>query len=321
MKIVLITPAPVGSRHGNRNTAVRWAGMLRELGHRAKVQVAWDGSPADAMLALHARRSYESILKFSAQFPGRPLIAVLTGTDLYRDIGADASAQQSLRLATRLVVLQEAGLDELAPPLRAKTRVIYQSSKYIAAQPALQELFEVCVIGHLRDEKDPFRAALALTYLPRTSRLQITHAGMAMSESTAQQARQMMQLQARYRWLGEVTRGKAHRLLARSRLMVISSRMEGGANVVSEALMAGTPILASRIPGNIGMLGEDYAGYFPVEDERALAALLNKAETDQEFLSRLQRQCRARRELVLPESEKRALAELLRDAAGTLRPD
>jgi putative glycosyltransferase (TIGR04348 family) len=320
MKIALITPAPVGSRHGNRNTALRWARLLRELGHRTRVQVAWDGSSADAMLALHARRSYESIQKFSAQCPGRPLIVVLTGTDLYRDIVADVSAQRSLHLATRLVVLQDAGLEELAPPLRAKTRVIYQSTNRIDAQRPLRSLFEVCVIGHLRDEKDPFRTALALSYLPHTSRLIVTHVGMAMSEATTQQARQMMQLQARYRWLGEVTLGKAQRLVARSRLMVISSRIEGGANVVSEALMAGTPILASRIPGNIGMLGDDYAGYFPVADERALAALLIKAETDADFLAHLQGQCRVRRELILPESEKRALADLLQDDARTLRP-
>ena len=313
LKIALITPAAPGSRHGNRGTATRWAGMLRELGHKVSIQVDWDGSSADLMLALHARRSHASIRNFAVCCPHHPLILALTGTDLYRDIRSDAEAQASLQLATRIIVLQEKGLDELAPTLRRKTYVVHQSAQTARRPTSLKTCFEVVVSGHLRDEKDPFRAAAALAYLPQQSRIRIIHIGGATSPAMAAEAQAWMQRELRYRWLGEVTHGKALRLLARSRLMVISSRMEGGANVVSEALANRVPVIASRIAGNIGMLGKNYAGYYRVEDEQALARRLARAETDRLYYQKLAAQCRARRPLVTHASERKALRCVLRN--------
>ena len=314
MKIALITPAAPGSRHGNRGTATRWAGMLRELGHAVSIQVDWDGTPADVMLALHARRSHASIRNFALCCPYHPLILALTGTDLYRDIRTDEAAQESMQLATRMIVLQERGLTELAPALRRKTGVVYQSALTVPRPPPLKACFEVVVSGHLREEKDPFRAAAALAYLPEESRVRVTHIGGAMSDAMRQEAKQWMARDKRYRWLGEVAHAKALRLLARSRLMVISSRMEGGANVVSEALANNVPVLASRVSGNIGMLGRYYAGYYPLEDERALARLLLRAETDAAFYRKLLTQCRARKPLVTHASERGALKHALAEA-------
>src|SRR5688572_8447819 len=223
MKIVLITPAAPGARTGNRGTALRWAGMLRELGHKVTIQVEWDGSHADLMLALHARRSHASIRNFVVCFPDHPLILALTGTDLYRDIRSDPEAQASLQLATRIIVLQEMGLDELAPPLRRKAHVVYQSAQTLPRVTPLKSCFEVIVSGHLREEKDPFRAAAALARLPQQSRIRVTHIGGALSPAMVAEAQHWMKREPRYRWLGEVARGKALRLLARGRLMVISS--------------------------------------------------------------------------------------------------
>ena len=311
MKILIVTPAGAKSRYGNRNTAARWALLLRGLGHRVALQVTWNGEAADMMIALHARRSHDSIKRFSLAYPDRPLVVALTGTDLYRDIRSDANARESMRLATRMVVLQDMGLNELSPALRGKTRVIYQSARTVVLPPPLKSCFEIVVSGHLREEKDPFRAAAALAHLPAASRIRLTHLGGAMSPEMARQARQWMATEPRYRWLGELDHWKALRLLARSRLMVISSRMEGGANVVSEALAAGVPVIASGISGNIGMLGTDYAGYYRPEDEKALAKLLLRAESDPAFYRRLRKQCAARRYLVSPRLEQRALKKLL----------
>ena len=308
---MIVTPAAAGSRYGNRNTAARWASLLRKLGHRVVVQVSWDGTPADAMIALHARRSHESLMRFKQARPARPVVLALTGTDLYRDIRVDPSARESMLVSDRLIVLQDMGLKELSPVLRRKTRVIYQSARLVAPQPPLKSCFEVAVSGHLREEKDPFRAAAALHYVPPPSRIRVTHMGGAMSEEMASEARQWMAREPRYHWLGELPRGGALRRLARSRLMVISSRMEGGANVVSEALAVGVPVIASRISGNIGMLGPDYAGYYPVEDEKALARLLWRAECDAVYYRRLKQQCAARRHLVHPQREARNLGKLL----------
>jgi putative glycosyltransferase (TIGR04348 family) len=311
MKIALITPAAPGARNGNRGTAVRWAGMLRELGHRVSIQVDWDGVPVDLMLALHARRSHASIRNFAMCCPHHPLILALTGTDLYRDIRNDPEAQASLPLATRFIVLQEMGLRELAPALRRKTHVVYQSAQRVKPVPPLKSCFEVIVSGHLREEKDPFRAAAALAHLPPQSRIRVTHIGGAMSPAMAAEAQAWMQREPRYRWLGEVPNGKALRLLSRARLMVISSRMEGGANVVSEALTNDVPVIASRIPGNIGMLGTDYAGYYPLANEKALARLLTHTETDKTYYRALLAQCRTRKPFTTRASERSALQRAL----------
>jgi putative glycosyltransferase (TIGR04348 family) len=316
LRISIITPAAMHARNGNRNTATRWARLLRALGHRVSVEREWSGTPADLMIALHARRSHSSIERYAKSFPERPLVVVLTGTDLYRDIRTDPDAKRSLALARRLVVLQDCGVKELAAPLRAKTRVVYQSARAVPRQAPLASCFEVVVSGHLREEKDPFRAAAALAHLPSESRIRVTHIGAAMSAGMSVEARAWMTREARYRWLGEVPRWRALRLLARSRVMVLSSRMEGGANVVSEALALGVPVIASRIPGNVGMLGARYAGYYPVCDERSLAHMLHRAERDDAYYRALRRSCAARAFLVAPEREQAALGKLITEAAA-----
>ena len=93
MRIQLITPAPLRLNNGNKITALRWARILRLLGHKVKVQQFYDGARCDLLIALHARRSYPSIEEFHRLHPGLPLIVVLTGTDLYRDIRTDPNAQ------------------------------------------------------------------------------------------------------------------------------------------------------------------------------------------------------------------------------------
>ncbi len=313
MKISLVTPAAVGSRNGNRTTADRWARFLRQMGHAVLLEEVWSEERSDLMIALHTRRSHPSIRRYAATHPDHPLVAVLTGTDLYQDIRFDEDAQDSLELATRVVVLQEAGLAELEPRHRTKARVIYQSAEPIRPQPQAKTFFDVCVVGNLRAEKDPFRCALAAQSLPPTSRIRIAHAGKAHSKEFAEQARALMSSEPRYRWLGEVPRWRVRRLLSRTHLLVQSSIMEGGANAVAEALAAGVPVVASHIPGNLGMLGEDYPGYYPVGDERALALLLERAETDTVFYESMQAWCTARRHLTLPERERDALGDLLRE--------
>ena len=317
MRIALITPYGREHRNGNWHTAARWARFLREAGHTVRTQVEWDGRGADLMLALHARRSFASIRAFAERFPSRPLIVTLTGTDLYRDIHEDADAQRALELAHRLIVLQERGPDELAAHLAAKTRVIYQSAPDIARQPAPPHTFEVLVIGHLRTEKDPFRAALATAYLPEHSHIRVTHLGGALSEEMAETAEMAQNKLPRWTWAGDVPHRTVLKRLARAHLLVISSVMEGGANVICEALAACVPVLASHMPGNVGMLGEDYPGYFPVGDERQLARLLLMAESDPDFYADLLSHAHARRGLMRPEQEASRLRQAVAEFEQT----
>jgi putative glycosyltransferase (TIGR04348 family) len=318
MRISLITPAPPGSRNGNRNTASRWAGFLRQLRHEVAVEQQWNGAPADMMIALHALRSHDSIRRYAKAFAKRPLVVALTGTDLYRDIGLYAAARESLTFATRLIVLQELGTAAVPSKQRDKVRVIYQSAPETEPQPPLRSCFEVVVSGHLREVKDPFRAAAALSLLPASSQIRVTHIGRALDGAMEAEAKAWMKREPRYRWRGELPRWRALRVLARGRVMVISSHMEGGANVVGEAIAAGVPVIASHIPGNVGMLGPRHPGYFAVGDERALSQLLLRAERDPAFYERLRRSSLARARFVAPERECRALQRLIAECGLAL---
>jgi putative glycosyltransferase (TIGR04348 family) len=246
------------------------------------------------------------------------VVVALTGTDLYRDLPASVSARQSLELATRIVALHPKALDRLPPCWRRKTTVIYQSARplpgglRLAADSWRRRHFDVCVIGHLRNVKDPFRAAFAARLLPPDSRVRVLQLGAAMTPEFAAQARSEMRTNPRYRWLGEQPPGRVRQVLARSRLVVLSSKMEGGANLVSEAVVAGIPLLASRIDGTVGLLGARYPGYFPWADTRALARLLLRTERDRRFLLRLEAYCRRLAPVFGPQRERVAWARLLR---------
>lgn len=310
-------------------TADRWAEILGGLGHQVSVASHWEGNPADFLVALHARKSHGSVVRFRTSHPDRPIVVALTGTDLYRDMrDPESEAWESAELADGLVVLQEKAPEALPEALREKTRVIYQSA------PELWERwrerregiaggdaegggeFQIALLAHLRPVKDPLLAARAARRLPDESTVRIVHCGAAMSPDLEIRAKEEMTRNPRYLWLGEVARAKALRILEQSRLLVLTSRLEGAGNVISEALSAGVPIACTRVDGLVGMLGEDYPGYFPVGDATALAALLRRAETEPAFYRWLHAACARRAPLVDPEREGEAWRELLEEVGG-----
>lgn len=307
MKIALITPASAKSRSGNRHTAVRWAAFLRSAGHKVQILTEWAGQPANLLLALHARRSHASIAAFSAAHPDLPVLLALTGTDVYRDIHSDASAKASLRLADRFIVLQPKATEELPSELRHLANVVYQSCASTRSWKPVSRGFRICIVGHLRDEKDPLCAARALSRIPRSVDIRIVQVGADLDEALGSEARALEAREPRYRWVSSVPHARALAWLSSSHLMVISSRLEGGANVVSEAIRIGVPIMASGISGNVGLLGSDYPGYFRPGDDRELASLMVRAATNVEFLRLLKQHVDSLQTLVAPENEARML--------------
>ena len=318
-RVCIVTPAAAAANNGNWRTAARWRRFLAPV---AQVHVAleWQGEPVDALIALHARRSAESIARFRNAHVDAPLALVFTGTDLYRDIEFDKGALYSLKCASHVVVLQDEGLMRLDRSARAKARVIVQSAGARARGAMVLRHLDFIAVGHLREEKDPLTLMRAARMLPADSPIRIVHIGDALDQELADAARRTAAECLRYRWLGGLSHDRARRWIAGSRALVHMSRIEGGANVVIEAIRSGVPVLASRIDGNVGLLGRDYGGYFPVGDAMALAALMQEFFFDPAFAAELTAQCAAREPRFTPEVERQQVQRLLADMLNRERP-
>ncbi len=321
--MVIVSPALAEANNGNWRTAHRWLGLLQDR-HAVRIIAQWPDADARGdrvMLALHARRSAPAVQAWCEERGPASLGLVLTGTDLYPDLQRDRAAMQSAEQARRLVLLQAQGPAALPPHLRDKARVIYQSATASRPVPKPRRRLRAVMVGHLRDVKSPQTLFEAARLLGPREDIRIDHIGDA-DEAWAAQARATEADCPSYRWLGPVHHATARRAIAKAHVLVHTSRVEGGAHVVMEAICSGTPVLASRIPGNVGLLGDDYDGYFAHGDAAALAQLLATCRAQQSrpaddpaaaLLIRLRAQCDRRAPLFHPEAERAALLQLVQD--------
>jgi len=278
MRILIVTPHAGTIATGNRCSAEQWRRLLEGVGHEVELAPSYDGQSAEVLVALNAERSHSSI----AAFRGKKIV-VLTGTDIYPEPGS--SARDSMRRADCLVALQSKAVEQVPAEFRSKVRVIVQ-----AAEPPAEKAesdakhFDIAVVAHLRAVKDPLRAAAAVRLLPESSKVRVRHVGAVLEPEFESLAQREMAENSRYQWLGEVEPAQAARLIANSDLLAITSHSEGAGRVVGEAVVAGTPVLSTRIDGVVGLLGEDYPGFFPVGNAAALAELIARAEGETGFL-------------------------------------
>jgi putative glycosyltransferase (TIGR04348 family) len=315
--LCIVTPALADANNGNWQTARRWARML-SCHYRVRVVQAWaSGDGGDVLLALHARRSAPSVAAWARTHPDRPLVLALTGTDLYRDITVDADAQRSLALAHRLIVLQEQGPLALPEALRDKCRVVFQSGTRRQTLAKTTAHLRAVMVGHLRDEKWPQTLFEAARLLRADEGIHIDHIGAALDPALGEAAQATALACPHYRWLGSLPHGATRSRMQRAHVLVHTSRMEGGAHVLMEAVLCGTPALASRIDGNVGMLGAGYGGYFPPGDAAALVQALRACRAGMGQpggrLDALHAQCEARAPLFDPRIEQAALLALLHE--------
>jgi putative glycosyltransferase (TIGR04348 family) len=310
--VKILTPYAAQANNGNWRTATRWARLLRSR-YRVIVQTASESRShdADCLIALHARRSFPAIRDWRERWPDKPLVVTLTGTDLYRDLPDSVEARASLQAADRLIVLQEDALSFLPRTERAKAHVIYQSAASLRACDKPRTRLNCILVGHLRSEKDPLTAMRAWEFLDRKDPIQLTHVGAALEEVLAEAALDLQRKESRYRWIGPKPHGWTRQAIKHAHLVIVPSKMEGGANVIVEAVTSGTPVVASRVSGNIGMLGEKFTGYFEVGDPEALAGLLKRYWEKPDSYRDLSQQCRARSALFQPEREQSALVRLI----------
>lgn len=324
--VVIVSPALADANNGNWQTARRWQQMLATR-HATRVVREWPDARADGhdavLLALHARKSAGSALAWARARGGRGLAVVLTGTDLYRDIHAHAEARATLDLAQVLVTLQDLGPRQLPAALRPRARVILQSTTARQPMAHTSRHLRAVMVGHLREEKDPLTLMKAARHLQEGPRpavpVFIDHIGEALDPALGAAAQATARACPGYRWLGGLPHEATRRRIQRAHVLVHASRMEGGAHVVMEAVASGTPVLASRIDGNLGMLGDDYVGCFEPGDAGGLAALLRRcaaglgASQADALLGQLARQCARRASLFEPARERAALLRLVDD--------
>lgn len=277
----------------------------------------------DGLLALHARRSAQSIRAWAETFPDKPLVVALTGTDLYRDIHQDNSAQNSLAFAHRLIVLQEQGSLEVPLQWRHKSRLVFQSTPRRSARPKTSRHLRAVMVGHLRDEKWPQVLFQACRQITPDEGILIDHIGQALDPELGDLAAQTARECSHYRWLGGLTHAQVRGHIQRAHVLVHTSRIEGGAHVILEAICSGTPVLASNIPGNVGMLGPGYSGYFEPGHSAQLVEMLRELHPGNQSgaarLDALNAQCNARAYLFEPPREQSALIDLLNELNWTSR--
>ncbi|MEM9134898.1 MAG: selenoneine biosynthesis selenosugar synthase SenB [Actinomycetota bacterium] len=329
-RIALAAPVRPTGGSGNDVTAARWAALLRAAGHDVEIVPVDEGDPepdvdglatAEVLIALHARRVAALVAAWRERFGSRPLVVALTGTDLYLDLSADgtarsSAARSSVATADRLIVLQAAAVARLAsfdPAWGAKAVVVHQSvdpDRLPARSPVVGE-FRVVVLAHLRAVKDPLLAATAVRRLPNDRPIVVHHAGGAVDDDWEARATAEAADNPRYVWHRELERTAALDLLASADVLACTSQQEGGANVVTEALALGVPVVGTRIEGNTGLLGDDHPGLVPVGDAGALAALFDRLLTDPAALADLANRSLARRTLTDPAIERRTLAALV----------
>jgi len=326
--LLIVTPYAAAANNGNWRTAARWARLLAP--HYRPIVQAGDapatdnaGAGAVALIALHARRSRRAIAAWRAAHPDRALVVALTGTDLYRDVPAgNADARASLSDADRLIVLQQDARDFVPAEFRRKVDVVYQSARALKPWPSKRADRLHCVlVAHLRDEKDPRTVFDAWGLLPADLPVTLTIIGAALDPALGQAARDLSAADPRVRWFGPRHNAWTRQAIKRAQLLLCPSKMEGGANVVVEAITAGTPVVASRMSGNLGMLGPDYAGYFPVGNAAALARLLTRIVREPSLSNTLAAQCARRAPLFTPDAERRTLEKAIAEALAARAAD
>jgi len=308
MDFLVITSSSGEALTGNRCTARQWAALLREMGHEVLVVDTFDGEDASVLIALHGARNHAAVAAFRQAVPPRKIVVALTGTDVYPQ--PTEETLDSLRMADRVVALQPRVRDRIPAEFHEKLRIIVQSARAPATVEPIHG-FDVCVVGHLRDVKDPLRAAAASHLLPETSKIRIRHAGAILEPSYHERVEREQAENARYAWLGELSASEAQQLMAQSRLQVVSSIFEGGSRVIGESIVAGTPVLAARNDASCSLLGEDYPGLYDAGDTRQLADLMARAETDRVFLDSLRDRTQRLAAQFDPRREREAWRELV----------
>jgi hypothetical protein len=286
MNIHLLSPAPDGyPSYGV--TAHRWAQLLAAQGHDVLISPPDRLEPCDLLIALGAVACATAVNRAYRHHPRLPVVVALTTHDLAA-LPRQPAAASAVELASRLVVFQPLAVSLLPPHLRAKAGVVFPAAAPLPSRVApRRDSLVVTVAAPLESAIDPLRAACAARLLPTSSRIRIEHFGAPIDESLAHEARRAMVDSSHYHWGGALPYEELRQRLAASHAVVVSHSSDARETILAEAAADRVPVIASRIPAHLGILGPHYPAYFDPGDTPQLAALLHQCESSPDFLRQL----------------------------------
>ena len=311
--VLIHSPYPRQKSQGNAVTAERMKRLLQSGGLNVAIHERGDNRiEAKCLIALNARKSAGEIFDFHQRWPDRKIIALLTGTDVNHP-EMEQSGSDTLRALAQsdaIVSLHDGFSHRIPADLLKKTKVIYPSVQFSdAAEHCPFEPWKVVIAGNFRDEKNPNLMIEAVAKLA-TSEIHF-HAYGAGSEYQ-DKLEQAAETYPKFHFHGVQERDVVLAAMQSARVLLNTSTEEGGANAICEAVMIGLPVIASRIDGNLGMLGDGYGGFFTSEETDGLAGILTRAESDAGFYNSLKQQVSTRAELFSYDREMAEWTKLVR---------
>lgn len=339
VRVLLLSPLLGGG--GNATSARRLARHLGAEGVAARLlEVSAPDFPGrlaaalrsfrpDLVHALHARKGGAAWLDHA--LPGDPpLVVSLTGTEIHRDLGDPSLAPRVLgALREARLVLSSGGAllasaVAVVPSLSGRSAVVPKGVDLPPRDPGFdlrraaglpRNAFVFLLPAGLREVKDPLFALEPLSRLRRGDpRVAFVHCGESLDPSLEEALRARAAAEPWVRTLGAVPYRRMGSVYAGASVVLNTSRSEGYANVLPEAMAAGRPLLAADIPANAetvvrGRTGLLYRAGDADSFLRAAGRLLRNGDLRRRLGAAARKEARAR---FSPEAEARAVAEAYR---------
>lgn len=289
------SPYPRQKSQGNAVTALRMQNLLLESGLDVAIHERGDAPMhARCLIALNARKSAREIFDFHHRQPESAIVSLLTGTDVNHPEMEDLSSAtiKALRLSTSVVSLHDGFTHRIPEDLLGKTKVIYPSVQLPSGfSHCPVEPKKVMIAGNYRVEKNP---TLMMSAVRKLAELPLDFHAYGAGGDYQEHLDQTAAECSNFYFHGVQDHGVVLKEMQSMHALLNTSTEEGGANAICEAVAIGLPVLASRIDGNIGMLGFDYEGFFTSGDLQSLTDLLTRMDRDEAFYQTLKRQVAAR---------------------------
>ena len=304
LDVLIHSPYPRQKSQGNAVTALRMKNLLAEGGLSVAIHERGD-SPIEAkcLIALNARKSAAEIFAFQERQSASVVVALLTGTDVNHPEMEDPCSDtiKALHQSDVIVSLHGGFSHRIPDELLGKTTVIYPSVRIpdtVRHFPTSER--EVVIAGNFRDEKNPNLLIQAVGELVGES---ITFHAYGDGGSYQELLEKTADDYDDFKLHGVQDHEVLLTKMQSASVLLNTSIEEGGANAICEAVAIGLPVVASKIDGNIGMLGQDYAGFFTSGDVGELAKLLRRIFAEKELYELLKQQVSKRAELFSYERE------------------